>query len=56
MPGSKDDVWLRSFVLTYKTFLPLMQKFGTIDPSVGDPETLAERVIGPKRAPSAPRA
>ena len=44
VPGSKDDVWLRSFVLTYKTFLPLMQKFGTVDPRVGDPETLAERI------------
>ena len=32
------------FVLTYKTFLPLMQKFGTVDPRVGDPETLAERI------------
>ena len=28
VPGSKDDVWLRSFVLTYKTLLPMMQKFG----------------------------
>ena len=45
VPGSKDDVWLRSFVLTYKTLLPTMQKFGTVDPRVGDPETLAERII-----------
>jgi ubiquinone/menaquinone biosynthesis C-methylase UbiE len=45
VPGSTDDVWLRSFVLTYKTLLPTMQKFGTVDPRVGDPETLAERII-----------
>ena len=50
VPGWKDDVWLRSFVLTYKTFLPLMQKFRTVDPSVGDPETLAERVMAEARA------
>ena len=44
VPGSKDDIWLRSFVLNYKTFLPLMERFGTVDPRVGDPETLAERI------------
>ncbi len=43
--GSKDDIWLRSFMLNYKAFLPLMQKFGTVDPRVGDPETLAERIM-----------
>ena len=43
--GSKDDIWLRSFMLTYKTLLPLMQKFGTVDPRVGDPDTLAERIV-----------
>jgi hypothetical protein len=37
-------------VLTYKTLLPVMQKFGTVDPRVGDPETLAERVIAEARA------
>ena len=45
VPGSKDDIWLRSFVLSYKAFLPFMQKFGTVDPRVGDPETLAERIM-----------
>ena len=45
VPGSKDDVWLRSFMLTYKTMLPMMQKFGAVDPRVGDPETLAERIM-----------
>jgi ubiquinone/menaquinone biosynthesis C-methylase UbiE len=50
VPGSTDDVWLRSFVLTYKTLLPVMQKFGTVDPRVGDPETLAERVMAEARA------
>jgi hypothetical protein len=44
VPGSKDDIWLRSFVLSYKTFLPLMERLGTVDPRVGDPETLAERI------------
>ena len=43
--GSKDDIWLRSFVLTYKTLLPLMQRFGTVDPGVGDPDTLAQRIV-----------
>ena len=43
--GSKDDIWLRSLMLTYKTLLPLMQKFGTVDPRVGDPDTLAERIV-----------
>ena len=43
--GSKDEIWLRSFMLSYKTFLPLMQKFGTVDPRVGDPDTLAERIM-----------
>jgi hypothetical protein len=45
VPGSKDDIWLRSFILTYKNFLPLMQRFGTVDPRVGDPDTLAERIM-----------
>jgi hypothetical protein len=45
VPGSKDDIWLRSFVLTYKNFLSLMQRFCTVDPRVGDPDTLAERII-----------
>jgi hypothetical protein len=43
--GSKDDIWLRSFILAYKTFLPLMQKFGTVNPRVGDPETLGQRLV-----------
>ncbi len=50
VPGSKDDVWLRSFVLSYKTLLPFMQKFGVVDPRVGDPETLAERIMAETRA------
>jgi ubiquinone/menaquinone biosynthesis C-methylase UbiE len=45
VPGSKNDVWLRSFVLSYKTFLPLMEWFGAVDPRVGDPDTLAERIM-----------
>jgi hypothetical protein len=44
VPGSKD-VWLRSFVLSYKTFLTIMQRWGTVDPRVGDPDTLAERIM-----------
>jgi hypothetical protein len=38
VPGSKDEIWLRSFALSYKAFLPFMQKFGTVDPRVGDPD------------------
>jgi SAM-dependent methyltransferase len=45
VPGTWGEVWLRSFILGYKTFLPLMQRFGVVDPRVGDPETLAERII-----------
>jgi len=32
-------------MLNYKAFPPLMQKFGTVDPRVGDPEALAERIM-----------
>jgi len=42
--GSKDDVWLRLFVMSYQTFLPLMERHGTVDPRVGDPDTLADRI------------
>ena len=45
VPGSKDDIWLRSLILTYKNLLPFMQRFGTVDPRVGDPNTLAERIM-----------
>jgi SAM-dependent methyltransferase len=43
--GSKDGIWLRSFILTYKTLLPVMKKFGMVDPLVGDPESLADRMV-----------
>ena len=45
VPGSKDDIWLRSFILTYKNLLPFMQRFGTVDPRAGDPNTLAQRIM-----------
>jgi SAM-dependent methyltransferase len=32
-------------VLTYQTFLPLMQRFGTVDQRVGDPATLYDRLL-----------
>ena len=38
VPGS-DITHLRWFISTYTTFLPLMERFGTVDPAVGDPET-----------------
>ena len=45
VPGSKGEMWLRSFIVGYKNFLPLMQRLGVVDPRVGDPETLAGRII-----------
>jgi SAM-dependent methyltransferase len=44
VPGS-DLRFLRLGVLTYETFLPLMQRFGTVDPRVGDPATLYDRLL-----------
>ena len=56
VPGSKDDIWLRSFALTYKTLLPLMERFGTVDPRVGDPEDSPPSASEWKGSPGAPRA
>ena len=44
VPGS-DTTYLRWFVATYETALPLMERFGTIDPTVGDPATLFDRIL-----------
>ena len=44
VPGS-DRTYLRWFISTYTTFLPLMERFGTVDPAVGDPETLSDRIV-----------
>jgi SAM-dependent methyltransferase len=42
---SSDLQFLRLGVLTYETFLPLMQRFGTVDARVGDPATLYDRLF-----------
>jgi SAM-dependent methyltransferase len=42
---TSDLIFLRLGVLTYETFLPLMQRFGTVDPRVGDPATLYNRLM-----------
>ena len=44
VPGS-NEIYLRWFIATYKTCLPFMERFGTVDPRVGDPDTLAERLV-----------
>jgi ubiquinone/menaquinone biosynthesis C-methylase UbiE len=44
VPGS-DPTFLRWFIATYETFLPLMKRLGTIDPAVGDPATLFDRIL-----------
>jgi ubiquinone/menaquinone biosynthesis C-methylase UbiE len=40
-----DTTWLRSLVKSYETFLPFMERLGVIDPRVGDPATLYDRVL-----------
>ena len=42
---SLDLRLLQLGVLTYQTFLPLMQRFGAVDPRVGDPATLYDRLL-----------
>ncbi len=49
VPGS-DPTHLRWFISTYTTFLPLMERFGVVDPTVGDPETLSDRIVAAVRA------
>lgn len=49
VPGS-DPRHLRLATLTYETLLPLMQRFGRVDPRVGDPATLYDRVLSEARA------
>ena len=48
VPGS-DPRHLRLATLTYETLLPLMQRFGRVDPRVGDPATLYDRVLSEAR-------
>jgi ubiquinone/menaquinone biosynthesis C-methylase UbiE len=52
LPGS-DMKYLRSFVLMYQTFLPLMEQFDAVDSVVGDPATLYDRLL---KEWSSPRA
>ncbi len=40
-----DIKYLRWFVLMYQTFLPIMERFGVVDPVVGDPATLQDRLM-----------
>jgi SAM-dependent methyltransferase len=49
VPGS-DDIYLRWYISDYKTLLPLMERFGTVEPLIGDPETLYERILVAARA------
>jgi ubiquinone/menaquinone biosynthesis C-methylase UbiE len=45
VPAGSDMKYLRWFVLMYQTFLPFMERFGVVDPAVGDPATLQDRLI-----------
>jgi ubiquinone/menaquinone biosynthesis C-methylase UbiE len=49
VPGS-DTKWLRSMVKSYETFLPSMERLGLVDPRVGDPATLYDRILSAARA------
>jgi SAM-dependent methyltransferase len=50
VPGSKDTTWLLSLVKSYETFLPFMERLGVIDPRVGDPATLYDRILAAAKA------
>jgi 2-polyprenyl-3-methyl-5-hydroxy-6-metoxy-1,4-benzoquinol methylase len=43
------ELFLQWGVGTYKAFLPTMERLGIIDPAVGDPETLIERLAAEAR-------
>ena len=45
VPPSGDLRYLRWFVLMYQTFLPMLERFGAVDPAVGDPATLHDRLV-----------
>lgn len=47
VPGSRD-IYRRWFVSTFRTLLPHMERLGTLDPRVGDPDTLFERLAAEK--------
>jgi ubiquinone/menaquinone biosynthesis C-methylase UbiE len=49
VPGS-DTKWLRSLVRSYETFLPSMERLGLVDPRIGDPATLYDRILSAARA------
>jgi SAM-dependent methyltransferase len=48
--AGSDTKYLRWFVLTYQTFLPIMERFGAVNPAVGDPATLYERALAETNA------
>lgn len=35
---------------SYETFLPFMERLGVVDPRVGDPATLYDRILAAARA------
>ena len=39
------ELFLQWGVATYKAFLPTMERLGIVDPAIGDPETLIERLL-----------
>jgi SAM-dependent methyltransferase len=49
VPGS-DRKWLDLLVKQYETFLPFMERLGVVDPRVGDPATLPDRILAAARA------
>jgi 2-polyprenyl-3-methyl-5-hydroxy-6-metoxy-1,4-benzoquinol methylase len=49
VPGS-DTMWLRLLVKQYETSLPFMERLGLVDPRVGDPATLYDRILAAGRA------
>ena len=43
------EMFLHWGVATYKAFLPTMERLGIVDPAIGDPETLIERLLAEAR-------
>ena len=41
---------VRSLVKSYETFLPSMERLGLVDPRVGDPATLYDRILSAAKA------
>ena len=43
------ELFLQWGVATYKAFLPTMERLGIVDPAIGDPSTLIERLLAEAR-------